>query len=173
LSYAIPQQVWDSSTGLPCDNIHAAIRDTGAAGPPFFSSAGCQTLPGDYDVERITPLGSFATLRAIAGLNPKPIFTNAARSATLDDGRRFIYVLLTGREARLATLPSGAVPLRRLRYGSTGDNVARLRARLGVSASNIFDRATMAALISWQLDNLGVADGILSPNLADKLHLEI
>src|SRR5205085_3926708 len=99
--------VWDS--GEFGDNIHPARLDQGAK-PPFFSSAGCQTIPGNFRNGAHT--GLWAALRAAAGLS--------ANSPASEDGRRFVFVLLTGRDARLASHGADERALTRLRFGSAG-----------------------------------------------------
>ena len=173
LSYSIPDQKWDVGVGIPHDNIHAAVRDTRAAGPPYFSSAGCQTVPGDYNLARNSPLGAFADLREAAGLRTVLTFTNSAASATLDDGRRFLYVLLTGREARLASQSGDLTALRRLRFGSHGEIVAALRNALAQEPGTTFDQQTMAALINAQIARTGVADAIVTQDFAGHIGMTL
>lgn len=167
MSYAVPSAGWDFTARVTYDNIHAAIRDTGAAGAPYFSSAGCQTIPGDYDsINRTHPLGSWALFRERAGLSRVPVFTDAQLTTTADDGKRFVYALFTGRDARLAST-SGVLSLSRLRYGSSGEAVAKLRKRLDLRPSGIFDQELMQKVIKWQLERGKFADGIVGEELME------
>ncbi|WP_439621126.1 hypothetical protein [Hyphomonas sp.] len=161
LGYALGDY-WDVSLGNPFDNIHAGVLDT-FDHPLDYSSAGCQVLPGSYDESRKTPLGAWATFRSMAGLEPVPVFKTGSIVTTTDDGREFDYLLMTGREARLAASP-GAVPVRRIRLGSSGAAIPTLRQKLGVPTYHEIDGEAMKALLIWQQEFAGFADGILTPS---------
>lgn len=141
--------------GSPCDNIHPSFHP----GDRGFSSAGCQTIRGT--ASRGEPQKSFdhqdgpgwRTFRERAGLG------EPARSA--DDGRRFLYVLLTGRDLALAG--GGDEKYRRLRMGSEGDRVKDLQRSLGVSVDGSFGKTTALAWIARQQATHGLADGIFGP----------
>jgi hypothetical protein len=93
----------------PADNIHPAFLANG------FSSAGCNTVKGTYQGGHRGPWRDF---RRRAGLSDGQ--TSAAG--------RFVYVLLTGREARLAA--SMRPTDTRLRFGSSGSGVSALQRAL-------------------------------------------
>jgi hypothetical protein len=158
LTYAIGD-TWDS--GSFGDNIHPARLD-GGEHPPYFSSAGCQTVPGNVRDGRHT--GKWAEFREAAGLS--------ASAPGSEDGRRFVYVMLTGREARLLVERQPDVALMRLRFGSSGDNVMALQLALGSagllrggSSPGSFDAATKMAYIRWQTArDSHTADGVVTPS---------
>jgi hypothetical protein len=157
---------WDSAAGVVADNIHAAILDDRGV-VPEYSSAGCQTIPGDYDENRRVPTGTWAAFRSAADLQEKPDFLDAAGLHTTDDGKGFSYLLLTGRDIRLiSSTQNSGLTMRRLRVGSQGANVGKLREILGLTTSAQpprLDLEVTAALIEWQKDQTGTADGILTP----------
>jgi hypothetical protein len=141
------------------DDIHAGRREAALDGGPSFSSAGCQTIPGDYDPDSGVPNGLWASFRTALELD------NGRLSA--QDGARFPYLLLTGRDARLAS--AGAVA-RRLRFGSSGAAVSLLQAGLIAQHQRVpsptgrYDAATALAVTNWQRA-VGLApDGIISPS---------
>lgn len=140
----------------PGDNIHPTFHQTMTA----FSSLGCQVVVGSA-----TPAGAhsgpWAEFRRKAGL-PK------------DDGVPFTYFVLTGAEARLAAKHRAAGTLdspvafqtfRRLRFGSSGPEVARLQLALGITnPDGDFGPTTAARLHDKQKAlSLGGSDGIYSP----------
>jgi N-acetylmuramoyl-L-alanine amidase len=150
----------------PADNIHPAFHDADMQ----FSSAGCQTIPGSYDASagHTGPWARFrqAALEAIGG----------------DGGDGFGYLLLTGREARLASedAPDGA--LARLRFGSSGPDVAALQRALARQGAREgagpepgrFDAATALAFMDLQRRrDGGAADGIVTPDEARRLGFEL
>jgi Putative peptidoglycan binding domain len=139
---------------LPADNIHPALSDSDAR----FSSAGCMTVPGHYIANTANAQGhrgDWAIYRRRAGLSDD------------DDSRmgvRYIYVLLTGREARLVS--QGNSP-ERLRIGSKGDDVSALQQSLIDSGflqgqpDGDMGKNTVSALIHRQREQeAGAADGI-------------
>ena len=162
-----PWEFRDADIG---DNIHAAYRM--AAHRPRFSSAGCQVVKGTMKSRRTraVPVGPWRQFRIAAGLRPSPtiITPNAANKKlvhTNEDGRLFSYVLLTGRELRLAAaLKAGeAAPnLEKLRRGSNGDAVKKLRSALRLPAGDAFDFELQRAFIQRQSIQLGWADGVLT-----------
>jgi len=161
------------STG---NNIHAGILDATQL-DVRFSSAGCQTLPGRYSPRPRTPVGAFSRFRIAAGLvrelNLETV-NGALQTASPDDGRPFRYMLLTGREARLAATSGVVWP--RLRYGSSGADVRKLQAALAARGQScaaqdgdMMGMRTVGALVSVQQD-LGLpADGIVTQALATRL----
>ena len=159
------RDTWDETT--PYDNLHPGIIavNTGQSTTPDYSSAGCSTIPGTQPNDE--PAGTWKQFRAALGLNN----TNPTR----DDGHKFAYLLLTGREARLATL---SAPLDRLRFGSRGPEVRQLQEAMAKlpgkyftgSPDAIFGSSTAMALIKLQKDrDAGAADGIVSPRDAAQL----
>lgn len=171
LSYRLPN-AWDIMFNeLVHDNIHAGIRDV-CTNPPYFSSAGCQTIPGDYDKQRTVPFGAWAQFRRCAGLAPRPVLVDRF-GGTRDDHRKFFYALLTGREARLASIGQvGAC--RRLRFGSRGPAVGRLREALQASKGDVFDQEIMMRLIKWQKErDAGVADAIVTSAVGQRLGISV
>jgi GH24 family phage-related lysozyme (muramidase) len=147
----------------PGDNIHPTFRSNLAS----FSSVGCQTVVGNATTAG-NHSGPWATFRSTAGL-PKT------------DGTRFTYMLLTGAEARLASElrrnglaadPVSTGKLRRLRFGSKGDLVVRLQARLGIEApDDDFGPTTSLRLHERQRGFPGASgsDGIYPPRLDEAL----
>jgi hypothetical protein len=171
-----PNTIWDDLNGdLPYDNIHAAVL-TSRKKPPFFSSAGCQVVAGNYD-GNLTPTGPWAEFRKAAGLAHPPNFVSKGSRDTKDDGRQFDYVLFTGKEAQLVA--KGVTDgLRVLRYGSSGNGVTELQEKLeaqpgakGVNKTGVFDRATLGAVIRWQGENKLAPTGIVSKQVAASLGL--
>jgi hypothetical protein len=144
-------EFWEAAS--PGDNIHPSRR----ADDSWFSSEGCQTVVGLYEHGQHS--GPWAAFRGCAGLAP---------TTEIADGP-YPYVLLTGREAHLArnlrnadaaTLASFA----RLRFGSSGDGVRALQAKLGVGVDGSMGPATTIAWIKDQRQRAGgAADGIVTP----------
>lgn len=154
----------------PSDNIHPGFR-TWAAKPKYqgkgvhqFSSAGCQTIPGDYrdgkkDGQRHS--GEWQHFRERMGLGSKD---------KTGWGKKFFYVLLTGRDARLVSNMPDATPLTRLRFGSSGADVQALQMALSraglykAKADGKMGQQTTWAYMNWQKkqDN-DHADGIVTP----------
>ncbi len=152
----------------PADNIHPAFRDRGAS----FSSAGCQTVPGGFDAERGRHTGAWSDFRRAAGLDPQD-----GRSRW---GRKYVYVLLTGREARLVTQLGDPTSLVRLRFGLTGPSVGELQqslidaGRLRATVDSSFGPLTAMAYIGWQRARArGAADDIVTPDEARALGITI
>ena len=56
-----------------------------------------------------------------------------------------------------------------LRRGSTGDDVKKMQAKLGLTADGDFGPGTEAALKKWQADNGLTADGVAGPKTLAKL----
>jgi outer membrane protein OmpA-like peptidoglycan-associated protein len=160
LTYTV-KDTWDATA--PSDNIHPGIVaiHAGSSTLPDFSSAGCSTLPGGSSSDQ--PSGAWADFRKTLGLdNSKP---------TAHDGKRFAYVLLTGREARL-TATGGTQPITRLRFGSRGDEVKSLQDALAKHARKFFTgksdgtfgAQTSTAFIKYQKQrDSGAADAIVTP----------
>src|SRR5215831_13930673 len=110
---------WDDLEGqLPFDDIHAAILNARSR-PPYFSSAGCQTIAGAYD--NGLPKGAWAEFRKDAGLAQPLKFFCCSRTDTVDYWRQFDYVLLTGKEAQIPAAAGFDSSLRTLRFWSSGE----------------------------------------------------
>jgi hypothetical protein len=163
----------DLDGGLPYNDIHSAAYDPHRSNRPFFSSAGCQVVKGCYVQGK--PIGPWADFRVAAGLERQPRV--ASNGSTPEDGRRFNYVLATGREMRALSLNEDAM-VRSLRFGAEGQRVAALqRALTAVNIipskpwkSGIFDRPTMEGVILWQR-KFKRATGIVTAEDARKLQL--
>lgn len=159
---------WDS--GEFGDNIHPARLDQNASAP-FFSSAGCQTVPGN--VNNGSHTGKWAEFRAAAGLN--------ANSPASENGRRFAYILLTARDARLAAAGATAQALTRLRFGSSGPDVTGVQMQLrstghltAAVTGGVFDAPTKRAYINWQrARNAATADGVVTPSDGASLGIDM
>ena len=101
-----------------------------------------------------------------------------------EPGAPFLYVLLTGREALIASElrrsgqandPVAIQRLRRLRFGSKGQEVAALQAKLGQTAPNGDLGPDTAELLHLKQRSLwrGRSDGIFTPKLAQALGWEV
>jgi len=132
-----------------CDNIHAGAFKPVASGWPEFGSAGCQVLRGNY----LAAASAYEEFRVAAGLK--------VHHDPADNGKRYLYLLLTGRDARLvahlATQPQADWSVfERLRFGSTGPRVAAFKSRLRQTGcftsepDETLDGAALAALVRWQ-----------------------
>ena len=141
----------------PGDNIHPAF----SGDPGWFSSFGCQVVVGSA-TRSGQHSGPWAKFRRSAGL----------RDADGEPGKAFLYVLLTGDEALRASearrrghgASSPEVSgMRRLRFGSQGDRVARLQGRLGIaSGDGDLGPGTAEALHKKQVALANRCDGIYS-----------
>jgi hypothetical protein len=153
LIYEIDDE-WDF--GDPGDNIHPSRH---AKPTDKFSSEGCMTIPGGGTfMEREKKIdGQWAEFRKAAGLT-------ANKAPVGEDGRKFVVVVLTGREARLKSTTK--TDLARLRFGSEGDDVKLLQTALAAldrkapgkgkyytgTQDGQMVRATTKAYIDWQTD---------------------
>ncbi len=150
----------------PADNIHPAFSDRAAR----FSSAGCQTIPGSWRPES-GHTGEWARFRRRAGLSDDNVS---------GWGARYIYILLTGREARLVSSLSSVLPITRLRFGSSGVDVLALQtglAQAGLYRDPVDGRlgqTTAWAYIQWQRSrDRGTADGIVTPATGLRLGFDL
>jgi hypothetical protein len=103
-------------------NIHAG------GGASKFSCAGCQVMPGGYELEgRTKSTGTWRKFQLASGL-----LDAAGNYLAADDTPSFLYMLLTGREAALGYIGGGAFDngYFRLRPGSTGPDVKDIQERL-------------------------------------------
>lgn len=147
------------------DNIHAGINSNN----PPFSSAGCHTIKGHYAPKGKTPQGDWAAFQSALGVEVIEDTPDEAYSSNLDL-TTFRYLLTTGREARMHSIAQPdseqSRALKRLRFGSTGPQVAALRRIIGVAgASDVFDGTTMNELLRWQSARVRQTDGVVSPAL--------
>jgi GH24 family phage-related lysozyme (muramidase) len=110
----------------PGDNIHPAFFSNGSG----FSSLGCQTVTGTF--KEGVHSGPWAAFRKAAGLT----------DTDGEPGKRYLYMLLTGAEARIASRlradglaadPIAARRLRRIRFGSSSEAAKRLQAKLNLA----------------------------------------
>jgi hypothetical protein len=152
------------------DNIHAAKFDVDepSENSPFFSSAGCQVVPGDFVQGRHVRIWGQ--------------FHNELKLQAELDGARFQYLLLTGRELRtLSKAPAQSEgSMKRLRFGSRGEVVRKFQrslasqfSRFSVRESGEFDGRTMSATILWQRQIGILSDGIVTPDQALRLQLSL
>jgi N-acetylmuramoyl-L-alanine amidase/peptidoglycan hydrolase-like protein with peptidoglycan-binding domain len=167
---------WDF--GNPGDNIHPSRHPKPA---DKFSSEGCLTIPGGgtFMTRKDKHDRLWSEFRKAAGLS-------ATSAPENEDGFQFVVMLLTGREARLAT-KLAKKDLTRLRFGSEGSDVSTLQQELSFitkkssktekyyagKIDGAFTRATAQAYIQWQRDHLGWADGIVTNAIANHLGLDI
>jgi hypothetical protein len=147
----------------PGDNIHPTFFSQ----PVGFSSFGCQTVVGSC--KNGVHSGSWAAFRSAVG------FTDADGVP----GKPFMYMLLTGAEARMASgLRTGGAAgdkiaqrkLRRLRFGSNSAAVRALQEQLRIAKPDGgFGPDTCAELHKLQKSLPGStgSDGILTPELHD------
>lgn len=156
LTYTVADR-WEA--GAVGDNIHAGRLDASRSGPRF-SSAGCQTVPGNYSGGHHQR--TWSDFRAAAGLS--------ANSPASENGREFVYVLFTGRDARLVATRTSTDNMRRLRFGSSGVNVRAMQLALqreGLYRGTIDDSVgpdTLMAYIEWQKRrDHGPAAAVLTP----------
>jgi peptidoglycan hydrolase-like protein with peptidoglycan-binding domain len=150
----------------PADNIHPGFSPKDAK----FSSAGCQTVPGSWDAKS-GHTGIWSQFRRAAGLSDD----NRSRW-----GEKFIYMLLTGREARLVATGGERARLTRLRFGARGPAVEALQMALqseGLYSGTIdgdMGQNTTWAWVRWQQKNEGgTADGIVTPAAALRLGIDL
>lgn len=154
---------WDRCT--PGDNIHPAWASSEAR----FSSFGCQTVSGAHQAAT-GHTGEWAAFRAAAGLG----------GGSDRDGRTYVYILLTGREAHYARYlndagkaddPAETAAIRRLRFGSGTDGDESLRAPVRALQQGLalggpdgaYGPTTAMAVIEWQKKTRGFADGVVTP----------
>lgn len=137
----------------PRNDIHAALLD-GLDGPARFASSGGPVLPGLHDARFIR--GPWAAFRAAAGLiNPKP---------ERDHGRAFRFMLLTGRDLRLADEQPNVV---RLRFGSRHATLRTLRRRFDLPETEEYDHALAWRLLRAQRLAGTPVHGVISPAEAE------
>lgn len=155
------------------DNIHAGRYGLKTA---EFSSAGCQTIPGDYENGRPIENCQWFLFRRALGLNNE--------TPRADNGKIFHYVLLTGREARLFSMGGDKKTLARLRFGSTGRIVKAFQESLKMEekdSDGVMEGNTVWAFIERQKETgfefrgseKGFADGIVTPETAGMFGIDL
>ena len=159
------RQYWDMRATNHGDNIHAGTFSSRADRPKFWS-AGCQVIPGFYSDGNTVPRGDWARFRVAAGLGKTPVITKRREIApgrfdvaTSEDGRKFSYVLTTGRDVLLAGENQSP---RTLRFGSSGATVKALQAALGVPT------AEQDGIFGLGLQKLLLASGTTKTPIADE-----
>lgn len=147
----------------PGDNIHPTFFTQ----PSAFSSLGCQTVVGTFKAGAHS--GAWSEFRKAAGFTDKDG----------EPGKAFMYMLLTGAEARMAAAlrtggtaadPIARRKLRRLRFGSSGAAVKAMQQQLGLQGPDgNFGPNTSVALHDAQKTMPGAtgSDGILTPEMND------
>jgi putative chitinase len=156
------------------------IQLTGKDNYSAFASSIKMTLPDVIDYVQ-TKKGALESacwywasrnINAVCDVNDITKMSKLVNGGTIGlDDRRKHY------EAALAIL-GGAVPAPIthasaipgvLKKGSTGENVKRMQAELGLEADGSFGPATEAALKKWQTANGLAADGVAGPKTLAKL----
>lgn len=131
LSYD-PFQADDVWTRGAAHNIHSA----GVwSRPNVFDSSGCQVVRGSYTPDRLRTDGPWSTFQQAAGL----MDANGAPAPIEEPGSgSYDYMLLTGLEAGLYAAQNSEflASYRRLRPGSSGDEVRAEKARLRASVQS-------------------------------------
>ena len=164
--------IFDVSDEWDFANVGDNIHPSRFANPiDAFSSEGCLTIPGGgFFMGDAEHDGIWSDFREAAGLNPK-------NPQISEIGRKYLLILLTGREARLIDTSDDS-NLKCLRFGSSGENVRKLQVALKDHQNCFYkdeingemDIFTTEAFVNWQSDfEKGKADGIVTSNLAEKL----
>ncbi|OEO33123.1 hypothetical protein VW23_008140 [Devosia insulae DS-56] len=145
----------------PGDNIHPAFFSNASG----FSSLGCQTVTGTF--KDGVHSGPWAAFRKAAGLTDKDG----------EPGKRYLYMLLTGAEARIASRlrldglaadPIAARRLRRIRFGSSSEAAKRLQGKLNLSdPDGAMGPLSTETLHKAQAGMAGArgSDGIFTPDM--------
>jgi hypothetical protein len=161
-------QFWDTRLTHHGDNIHAGTYSTRPDRPKFWS-AGCQVIPGYYSDENTIPQGDWARFRIAAGLRRTPDITRREEIAagrfnveTREDGRKYSYILTTGRDVRLAGEGRDAPTLR---FGSSGPKVRELQAALGAAVDGIFGLGVQKLLLASGKTSSPIVDRALASTL--------
>jgi len=181
LTYSVGDgaEVWDRCA--PGNNIHAAIfggpsdKYLVGAGGQNYSSAGCQTIPGGYELYwgddgkrwySKEPIGIWRDFREAIGLAVSPVVVK--RRACSDDGKRFRYMLLTGWDASFASAPDEKVleAYFPLRPGSSGPDVEKLQKAAYSKPDGWFGAGTADAVVYLKKTDLGIAETPVTLNLA-------
>lgn len=160
--------ILDNDGGMVWDNLHCAANNN--LDIANFGSAGCQVVAGVAGKPDSDELG------------PWKVFIDHAYSGPGKDQQKFDYVLISGFElARLAEMPDGK-QIRTCRFGSVGLYVQRLQQGLASkgypgfdapdASDGIFGRNTLEALVAFQRNTFGQADGVAGPQTASALGIE-
>ncbi|MEM6625113.1 MAG: peptidoglycan-binding domain-containing protein [Pseudomonadota bacterium] len=159
---------WDRDFELVNDNIHPAwpSRDGirhGSAGCNVIHGGGCMTTD-EGGVCKIPYRDSIVPFQDQLGL-----------TCGFNKGRRFFYMLLTGREARLHAQGWNIADARRWRFGSSGEDIATIQSKLSTlhdpagREAGVLGLKTFAAVLRWQ-ENRGLpTDGIIDRDLLSRL----
>ncbi len=137
-----------------------------------FSSAGSVEVSGRWRQQERRYSGQFESMRQALGLSSD--FGTDPIPITPEADKRIGVVLLTGLDAALASSSSrasGGEDLHRLRFGSSGPLVDRLKRQLQLTPDGAFDREAIAALLEKQRTTLGWADGVYAPRMDQALGL--
>ena len=172
LNYSL-EELWDPLDWRPSgynENsirvIHANLHSATNRNSPPFASAACTTISGRYDPKPLKAIGAFEAFQAAMDIKIKPDGSGSTR-----DNEVFKYMLVTGREARLHRKYLGNVEklkgLRRLRIGSAGVPVAKLRKHLYGAADtrDVIDGAALQKLVQSQGAWAVARDGMWTPEL--------
>ncbi len=161
-------QYWDTRTMNHGDNIHAGTYSTREDRPRYWS-AGCQVVPGYYTPDDLLPQGDWAHFRIAAGLNRTPVITQREQIApnrfdikTSEDGRRFSYILTTGRDVLLASTDDAVASMR---FGSSGPKVKALQAALDMPVNQrdgVFGIAVQRRVLGIDESNIPIVDNLLA-----------
>jgi hypothetical protein len=181
LTYSVGDgaEVWDRCA--PGNNIHAAVfggpgdRYLVGAGGQNFSSAGCQTIPGGYELYQgddgmrwysKEPIGAWRNFREALGLAVSPEIVEGRTCS--DDGKRFRYMLLTGWDASFASSPSEQVLTEYFpfRPGSSGPEVEKLQKTAYSKPDGWLGAGTADAVVYLKKTGLGIAETPVTMNLA-------
>jgi hypothetical protein len=160
------------------DNVHPAFYE-GRRDPPFFSSAGCQVISGSYADGHATGMWlKFSQMLGLVDDDGKPFFTAGMKTARDDD--EYVYMLLTGREARLVAASSDQ-NLKRLRFGSSGPAAVAIRRRLAaingeptLQQGAVLDGKAMYAFADWHEGKWpGRRSNVIAPQMAAALGITL
>lgn len=152
---------WDHCT--PYDNVHCAYATSyNPSWLASFSSRGCLTVRG-----KSSPTDQWAKFQAILD--------------RVGTSRRCDLVLITGRDLAIAAKlrqsnQDDALVQRelvRLRPGSSGEEVRRLRAKLGIADGTYFGSGVKKKLADEQARKGVPVDGIYTPQLDAKLGWQV
>lgn len=172
LNYSL-EELWDPLDWRPHgynENsirvIHANLHSATNRNSPPFASAACTTISGRYDPKPLKAVGAFEAFQAAMDIKIKPDGSGSTR-----DNEVYKYMLVTGREARLHREYLGDAEklkgLRRLRIGSAGAPVAKLRKHIyGVADTrDVMDGAALQKLVQSQGAWAVARDGMWTPEL--------
>ncbi|MEO0601514.1 MAG: peptidoglycan-binding domain-containing protein [Myxococcota bacterium] len=142
---------WDPSSRVVNDNIHPAWSGRPGTSGVYvdFASAGCTTVSGGGSGDR--PFRGY-----IAAL----VHYLNRGGVERKNGDNYLYLLTSGREARLH---ANGTALDRWRFGASGEHVKAIQEAVGAEPTGLFDWQTHYAVRTWQeADNLPT-DGVVTP----------